>query len=308
MRFTYTYRKADGSRGEGELEAASRSAAFGALTEKGIKPIRLDVVENAACRARPSFWRGVLAGLLTVGVALVVWHFLAPAVVPPLEEAPAPRAKTKPVARPAAASVPAESVAAKAGKKKPSRAEMLRAMSPAERLEFLFKEAEERPINLEPASNRLYATATEQVLDWVFTTRLGDMPPPLPNLPMFEEAHLAEILVNGCRVKDSDDEAVKERKEIVDLAKKEMIKFVSDGGDPAEFLKFYHDELRQAHMEYQAAQREVFQVVREEPELALDYLARVNGQLAEKGIKPVRIPPRMAERFGIDLESEGKEP
>lgn len=304
MRFTYTYRKTDGSRGEGELEAATRTAALDALAKEGVKVIRLEVAEDCASRARPSFWRGVLAGLLTVALALVVWHFLAPAVEPIVKESAAPQVKGKSVSPTVAPSAPKKTVAET---KKPTRAEMLRAMSPAERLEFLFKEAEARPINLEPASNRLYATATEQVLDWVFTTRLGDVPPPLPNLPMFEEAHLAEILVNACRVKDTDDEVAKERKEIVDLAKKEMIKFVSDGGAPEEFLKFYHDELRQAHMEFQSAQREVFQVVREEPELAVDYLKRVNEQLTEKGIKPVRIPPKMAERFGIDLEVEGKE-
>ena len=184
---------------------------------------------------------------------------------------------------------------------KRERREKLLAMSPAERIEFLFEEAEARPLNLEPASNRVYATGTEQVLDWVFTTELGDLPPILPSIPMYEEAHLVEILVNHNKILENDDERTIDGKETVGLAKEELIKFISEGGSAEEFLEYYHDQLRQAHQVRQTAQQSLFQVVREEPELARDYLDRINEQLAEKGIKPLAIPPKMAERFGVDI-------
>mgnify|MGYP006982717448 FL=1 len=309
MQFSYVYRKADGSRGTGVLEASDRAAALAELDAKGVAVIRLEVSDGAAPAARPSVWRGALAGLLAAGVALAVWRFLAPGMAPEPLPSAAPAKKAQPLkksVRPAGPLPRTASAASAADTAKASRGDMLRALSPAERIEFLFKEAEARPINLEPASNRLYATGTEQVLDWVFTTRPGDMPPPLPQIPLFEEAHLAEILVNACRVKDTDDARTRERKEIVDLAKKEMVKFVSEGGAPEDFLRFYHDELRQAHMAFQTAQKEVFAVAREDPDLAADYLRQVNEQLAEKGIKPVRLPPKMAERLGID--ASGPEP
>lgn len=185
---------------------------------------------------------------------------------------------------------------------KRARREKLAAMTPQERIEFLFAEAEARPINLEPASNRVYATGTEQVLDWVFTTELGDLPPILPKIPMFEEAHLVEILVNRTKVLDTDDERTVKGKETVALAKKELVKFISDGGTAEEFLQYYHDQLRQAHMVRQEAQQSLFKLVREEPELARDYLEQVNAKLSEKGIKNVKIPARLAEHLGLNLD------
>lgn len=183
-----------------------------------------------------------------------------------------------------------------------ARREKLKAMTPAERIEFLFKEAEARPINLEPASNRVYATGTEQVLDWVFTTELGDLPPILPSIPMYEEAHLVEILVNKNKTLETDDERTANGKQMVDLAKKELIKYISAGGDVHGFLRYYHDQLRQAHMQRQEAQQSLFRLVREEPELAREYLDAVNARLDEKGIKHVKIPPKLAERYGIELD------
>lgn len=144
-----------------------------------------------------------------------------------------------------------------------ARREKLKAMTPAERIEFLFKEAEARPINLQPASNRVYATGTEQVLDWVFTTELGDLPPILPSIPMYEEAHLVEILVNKNKTLETDDERTANGKQMVDLAKKELIKYISAGGDVHGFLQYYHDQLRQAHMQRQEAQQSLFRLVRE---------------------------------------------
>lgn len=181
------------------------------------------------------------------------------------------------------------------------RAEKIRNMSVEERIDFLFDEAEKRPINLEPATNRVFATGTEQVMSWIFTTRLGDAPPPLPRISIHDEAHLAEILMNANEIKDTDSDRAADAKEMVMLAKEELKKFIKEGGDIEEFLEYYRGELVQAHNEWRESQRQVLQVVKEEPELAPEFIAEVNKRLSEKGIKPVKLPPKLLEQQGIEL-------
>lgn len=265
--------------------------------------------QKVAKKSKPSAWRGLLAAIIVIGGAVGAYlMFLGPATVGGARE----KVKAKPAkiaeVTPEISDftyeeeAPEEARDAAEDEAKRARREKLLAMTPGERIEFLFEEAEARPINLEPASNRVYATGTEQVLDWVFTTELGDMPPILPTIPMFEEAHLVEILVNKNKILETDDERAIDGKQTVELAKKELIKFITEGGDVHEFLEYYHDQLRQAHMERQEAQRSVFSLVREEPELAKEYLDAVNARLEEKGIKPVVIPQKMANRFGVDID------
>ena len=139
-------------------------------------------------------------------------------------------------------------------------------------------------------------------MGWIFNTVPGDMPPILPQIPIFEEAHLTEILFNKNEIKDDDDERIVELKENVALAKKEMIKFIKEGGMPDEFLEYYRNILVDAHREFQSSQQEVFKMVKEDPEGAAAYLEMVNERLSQKGIKHVKIPPKMAEKFGVILD------
>lgn len=183
---------------------------------------------------------------------------------------------------------------------KAARMAKLRAMKPAERLEFLFEEAKKRPIDFTASTNRPFATGTEQVMSWIFTTRLGNMPPPLPRISIRDEAHMAEILLADNPVIEGDSDKVKDAKEMVELAKKECIEFVKKGGDVTEFLEYYRGELMQAHQEWQSSQKSVMQVIREEPEIAGDYIKEVNARLAEKGIKPVNVPPKFRQELGLD--------
>jgi len=260
---------------------------------------------KAGSPSRSPRGRGILAGLAVVlGGGLAAWLLLRPAADPGPQVAerkpPAPVAETKPrvEARPAAV-VEEESPEVLARRK---RAERLKAMSPRERIDFLFEEAKKRPINLEPASNRVYATGTEQVLDWIFTTTPGDMPPILPQLPQFEEAHLVEILAHRNEIRETDSDRAKIGKEMVMLAKEELAKYLSEGGTAKDFLSYYHDRLREAHAQYQETQKAVMQIAREEPELLPDYLDSVNRGLEEKGIKPVTIPRPLARHLGLQLD------
>lgn len=184
---------------------------------------------------------------------------------------------------------------------KRERREKLKKMTPEERLDFLFEEAKNKPIDFNNVStNRPFATGTEQVMSWIFTTTLGNMPPPLPRISIRDEAHLAEILMADNPALEGDSEKVKNAKEMVELAKKEAIEFVKQGGDVTEFLEYYRGELVQAHNEWQESQKSVMQVIREEPDIAAEYIEEVNAKLAEKGIKPVNVPPKFREQLGLE--------
>lgn len=258
---------------------------------------------------KPKAWKGLLAGSIVVAGALAAF------VAMNLKWAAHPsetEGKPRGVARigeavadldriEQAPEAPEESAQAKSRRE---RAEKIRNMSVEERIDFLFEEAEKRPLNLEPSTNRVFATGTEQVLSWIFTTRLGDAPPPLPRISIHDEAHLAEILMNANEIKDTDSDRVADAKEMVMLAKAELKKFIKAGGDIEDFLEYYRGELVQAHNEWQESQRQAMQVLREEPELAADFISEVNGRLREKGIKPVMIPPKLLEMHGIELYEE----
>lgn len=194
-----------------------------------------------------------------------------------------------------------EPVESEADRMRRERAEKMSKMTVEERIDYIFDETAKRPINLEPATNRVFATGTEQVLSWIFTTRLGDAPPPLPEISIHDEAHLAEILMAANTINDDDSESAKDAKEMVMLAKEELKKFIKEGGYIEDFLEYYRGELVQAHNEWRESQRQVMEVMREEPELAADFVEEVNKRLHDKGIKPVSTPPQLLEKYGVEL-------
>ena len=318
MSYIVTYRTAAGKLEQLTLEAPTRSDVFKQLDARGIKPISVAVApektqaKNLAggLKASSGLWRGIVAALIVVGGAIAVFLFLIreePAAAPKTEETKKTIKKVIPekkVEKKKKTIDPKVDEEAQIRRRNAERRKMLKAMTPEERLDFLYKEAEQKPINLEPSSNRTFATGTEQVMGWIFNTTPGDMPPILPKIPIFEEAHLTEILFNKNEIKETDDERIAELKENVELAKKEMIKFIKEGGMPDEFLEYYRNILVDSHREFQSSQQEVFKMVREDPEGAAAYLEMVNKRLDEKGIKRVKIPAKMAEKYGVMIEAE----
>lgn len=187
--------------------------------------------------------------------------------------------------------------------------ERLRAMTPDEKLDYLYERAKERPYNPNPPEGRAFSSGTEQVMSWIFTTRLGDPPPPLPRLSIYDEVHMAEIILADNPVSEDDGENIKDAKETVALAKKELIKYIKEGGDVEGFLTYYRDQLSEAHHEYNSARRMVFEAYRTEPdrEVCDLYLQRMNAELAEKGIKEVVVPEKLIERFSKEMSTKGNE-
>lgn len=250
-----------------------------------------------APKKSPGVMRGAIAGAAVVVIAAVCFFIFSGE-----EEKPAPKVeKKKPrvveEAKPAPAPLVKPKVEKKPEPKKPkSMSWRDRSLTPEQREAAYEKHLEEMPLP-KASTNRLFRSSLEQVMGWVFTTELGDQPPPLPRIPDFDYVHLQEILELKNDVNKTDSERSADTKRIVDFAKKELKEYVEKGGDPQEFLAYYHDELKSAYMERQMAQKEVMNILQTEPELADDYIKKVNEALTKKGIKGVVIPERVRLRI-----------
>lgn len=310
MLFDISYRNAKtGGKEVLQIEAPSKDGVWAELRARGITPVSITEAKRKA--TRPESTKGASSKNAKVALSAVVAIAVIVAAIlilrqKPETEKPLVKEKRQPkVVREVKPSIPKEEKAAPVAEsveedqEKAARVAMLKAMTPAERMQYLFEEAAKKPIDLTPSTNRLFKTGTEQVMSWIFTTELGAMPPPLPKIPIRDEAHMAEILMAKNPVLEGDSEKAKEAKQMVELAKKELVKFIKEGGSVNEFLEYYRGELVQAHNEWKECQKSVLQVVREDPDLAADYIAEVNNRLSQKGIRPVKLPPKLKEQLGI---------
>ena len=312
MNFTVTYRRKDGSLAKEVVEARDRADVFARMKERGLTPTSVanggKVAASAAGAAKPAWLKGAIAGALVVVLGIVAVFMLMPEKKPappapkpkvekpkvekPKVERPKPAPVTNEVAKVEEPHVPDPALVA--------RREKLKKMTPAERLDFLFEEAKQKPIDLTPSTNRAFRTGVEQVMAWIFTARKGSLPPPLPPLMIRDEAHMAEILVANNPILEGDSERVKDAKQMVELAKKELRQYVLEGGDVKDFLQYYHGQLLDAHKEWTATQRTVMKAIHEDPDAAPALIEEANKTLAEKGIKPLNIPPKLREKLGLE--------
>lgn len=318
MTFAVTYRGRNGDRVVERFEAESREAVFKLVTGKGITPIK---VEEAKCgrsgvKTSHSFGGMTRSSRPTVAVAVAlfaavlggVWWWMSTRekTSVPTPEPPPKRVAPKPKAvvhKPEPKAVAATN-AAPAAKKPPAPVAWRNPkVSDEKRLEDYEKSLAKSPLP-NTSSNRLFRSGIEQVMGWMFTTEVGDMPPPLPRIPDFDIVHLQEILDSKNEIGESDTEKQADTKETVDFAKAELKKYLEKGGDPDEFLKYYHDQLKTAHQHRQIVQNQVMKVLAEEPERAEEFLKEANKGLAEMGIKAVVIPERIRRRLGLSNPNE----
>lgn len=195
----------------------------------------------------------------------------------------------------------AKAVKSEEERERERRKKMFGRMSVDEKIAYLREQIRDMPVPDAP-EGRLYGTALEQTMDWIFTCEVGNPPPLLPPMSLFDQMHLAEILVSDNPVLDTNDEREFESKEMMKVAKDEFIKFLKDGGNPDEFLTYYHGQLVAAHEEWKLAREAIYNAVRTEPEIALEFARQVNERLAEKGIRQVVVPQKMLEAFGVEVE------
>lgn len=134
-------------------------------------------------------------------------------------------------------------------------------------------------------TNRTFKTGVEQLMSWVFSTTVGDMPMPIPSIGEEEKKNIVGILMSDNPITDLDDEKSKFCKENVMAAKKEMMKYLKEGGDPDEFLQYYFQELKYAFDKRNEARSQIQEAWEEDPEVGKEFLKRVNESFAEEGIK-----------------------
>lgn len=139
-----------------------------------------------------------------------------------------------------------------------------------------------------------YNNATEQVLTHIFMRELGDPPPPetMLNLPERERKNLIGILISKNEITDKDSEEMAVAKETLEAAKKEMVSYLKDGGSADEFLKYYYDKLDSAYNERKQCNVMMMKTIKESPEIAAEFVEKINSRLREKGIKEITLPPQ----------------
>ena len=150
------------------------------------------------------------------------------------------------------------------------------------------KKRELSPEEWDRLTNRVFQTGTEQLMSWVFTTEPGDMPMPIPNISKKDRDNIIAVLFSKNEIKETDSEKVKFCKEQVDAAKKEMIAYIKQGGDPDDFLQYYYHELRSCFETRREAIRQAQHLFDEDPELGRAFVEKVNEKFEKDGIKQIK--------------------
>lgn len=142
----------------------------------------------------------------------------------------------------------------------------------------------ESPIDISTYTNHYFETGVEQVMGWIFACQPGMMAPLLPAITDEEKRNIAAILISKSVIKPTDDDKAIAVKQAVNQAKKEMMRFIKEGGDPQEFLEYYHEQLRMASNFRDIAFVQVQEAYEEDPELGRELLSKVNEKLDSEGI------------------------
>ena len=287
-KYTVRYRDSSGVAKVTEIDAEDRAGVFAALKEMGVSAI--SVTEGAVMRASsrrvpPSALRGAVAGVAVVVLAVAAWLVL----------------RDPGAARPVGADKPSGTAAIGESKRFRPR----QATNTTQRTKVKAKTVDDALANVGAApvdagdfaatkeafksvfTNRTFSTGTEQLMSWVFTTELGDMPMPIPHLSEEDKQQIASVLIIKNEVKEGDSDRVKDCKQTVDMVKKEMAKFIGEGGDPDEFLQYYQRQLLDAFAYRNEAKNQVQELASEDPELAAQFLSKVNERLESEGIKKI---------------------
>ena len=139
-----------------------------------------------------------------------------------------------------------------------------------------------------------YRNGTEQALLEVFSRQRGDMPSFMPNISDRDRENLVAILLDKAKPSPNDDEWMAEDKEIINIAKDELRRYLKNGGNVDSFFEFYHNELMRSYYERKEAVKAIFDAYRtQDAELAEEFCKAVNTRLTEKGIRPINPPIKL---------------
>ena len=303
---------------EKRVEAASRNEAMAALKAQGIVPIRVDAISGAAAQRRragngeSAASRRSAAYVLAVAFVILVggglWWWLGGV----RGESALPPEKPKT----AAIYKEADGAGTTASRVVPAPSP-----SPVSHIPSKTKSIDTSPPGLVPADvspvnvmtnhggskPHPFRNGTEQVIAWIFSCPIGDMPPFLPDLPESEMADMANIIDSPNHAADGDSEDVLAVKGTIAAVKEELKAYLANGGSAKEFLKFYHGKLMEAHQKKLLAREELSRIAKEEPKLAVGFRDEVNKWLRSNGIDGVDFTAREKRTVCADEQESANE-
>ena len=199
MKWTVTYRGKSGKTETKVFEAESRNALFPLLKSDGIIPIR--VVEGAVkCDSSTPKWVLLLIGLVVIVAAACLMWFLF--------SCGSNNASSTDKAKRVIATEPTQRIKNtqyRVQYQKPAKTgdKLTDALAEVEAAENALTINAAPKIKIPPGyTNRTFKTGVEQLMSWVFTTEVGDMPMPIPAISDEDRKQLAVILVSKNEIKD----------------------------------------------------------------------------------------------------------
>ena len=144
----------------------------------------------------------------------------------------------------------------------------------------------------------IHRNSTEHIMSMIFSTGLGEMPPPLPMVPEHDKQQMAQILLDKFEILPDDPDA--EEKRTINEVKAALSEHIRQGGDIDGFFSAYHRQLELAHRERMDARSMVLDAAKSgDAELATELLEKYNQNLESKGIKPITLPQWVIEKKAI---------
>ena len=288
--FSVTYRGKDGRQSVVKIVAEDRQGVFQELAERGISAVRIEESTGKAKKRivnnkSGEIIKGLLGGAIIIAAGVAAILYFSSGIDGSEGAVDKNRGKIA-------------SVDTVKPKKQIAKVEYISPQKTGDKLTDALAEvaaAEQALTITQPPktkippdyTNRTFKTGVEQLMRWVFTVEVGDMPMPIPPIGDEDREQLATILISKNEINDSDSEMAAFAKEQVDYAKKEMAEFIKQGGDPDEFLQYYFGQLRHAFEFRNEAQQQYYDMREEDPELADEFARKVNESFDEKGIKHI---------------------
>jgi hypothetical protein len=293
--FVVTIRSKNGSLEERAYTANDRAELFKKLAADGVSAVRVNEgavgkkPRKAASGGAPAKGRGLIAATAAVLIAGVAVWLMWPEAEKPVEAKKEVKKNGEKASKILGIDVK-ESVIKKDIKITLSQKINNNTNELARQTKTIY---ELRPdINWDSMTNRTFSTGVEQLLSWICRAVPGEMMLPLPPLVEEEKRDIAAILISRNDIKDTDSEDVAMVKEDVSFAKKELAKFIKEGGNPDEFFEYYNNVLKQSFEKRKSFIEELQAMQSDDespatPEEIKIMVDRINKSLSEEGIKPV---------------------
>lgn len=314
MTFTVTYRDRTGQKVQETFEAESRTDLFTQLKERKINALKVDngntIARSSATKSLSPKAKKLIAALLVVAVCGVVVLALLPSIKQGVTvEEYRKRATQREIVKVKDSKTYPRTNTTSESTIEDDSSSTTNAVAEVKEKPMTPEEIEAEARKKDPLYDRHHIVAKmplvkepiEQLMLTVFTTELGDMPPMLPAIPAFDEERFEKLVNRKTNPEKGDSEEVLLSKEIVNEVKKELAKYLKEGGTTSGFLSYYVSELDSAFKEREMCKSLAMKAMKtEDPEVAREYFFRLNEELAKKGIKPLTLNKRQKAHLGIE--------